>query len=135
DEPGRGALGNRVDRDAAHVLVRGERLERLGVAALVGVVARDRLAHLVEVFLEHRFLRFVDAAEVARQGEREEQRHDRHHHQQFNQGETGEKTRSRPDFGCFYHSLYGRPLIPTPLAREKTSKTSSPSFGSSGGLW
>src|SRR6185436_7751814 len=67
-DPGRRAVGHRVERHAAQVLVG------------VGVVLPDRVAHLVEVFLEHRFLRLVDARVVARHRERQQGRDDGEDH-------------------------------------------------------
>jgi len=113
------------DRHTPQVLVAGERVEGLRVLALVGVVARDGVAHLVQVLAQHRFLGLVERAEVARDGEREEQRDHREHHEELDQREAAV---------AHHHSLSGRPLMPTRVEREKTSKTSSPSRGSSGGL-
>src|SRR5437867_12769246 len=99
--------------------------KRRRILSLVAVIARDSVAHMIRVLLEHRFLRLVDAQEIARQGQRQQHGDDRQDHQQLDQREAG---------AARHHSRYGRPLMPVAVESENTSNTSSPSRGSSGGL-
>src|SRR5215510_7809096 len=112
DDPGLGALGDRVDRDRADVALLDEVLELVRIAPGVRVVLVDGVAHDVERLSERDFLRPLDAAEVARQRDRQQSGDDRHHYEQLDEREAGTA------HAASHHWRYGTPLIPTPSESE-----------------